>query len=280
VFRPSSSRVPESVHLAAWPQADHGLVDDELGAQMALARRLVELGRAARGDAKVRTRQPLSRALVGSAAWSRLSDDLLREVAEELNVGAVEPLSSAGADLVEHSAKGSFRALGRRFGKQTPQVAAAIAGADAATLAAALGSEGRAVVSVAGEEVEILPEEVVVSERPREGWSVVNEQGETVALDLELTPALVRAGLAREVVRMVQEARKHSGFDVSDRIALVWRAGGETAEALRENAALVAEEVLATEMREGTVDGAGSEASTPSVVRDDELGLAFSVTRV
>jgi isoleucyl-tRNA synthetase len=280
VFRPSSSQVPESVHLATWPGVDHSLVDDGLGTQMALARRLVELGRAARADAKVRTRQPLSRALVGSAAWSRLSDELRREIAEELNVGAVEPLSSAGADLVEHSAKGSFRALGRRFGKQTPQVAAAIAEADAATLAAALGSAGRAVVSVAGEEVELLPEEVVVSERPREGWSVVNEQGETVALDLELTPALVRAGLAREVVRMVQEARKNSGFDVSDRIVLAWRAGGETAEALRENAALVAEEVLATEMREEDLGGDGSEASTPSVVRDDELGLAFSVTRV
>ncbi len=276
VFRPSSSQVPESVHLATWPSVDHSLVDDRLGPQMALARRLVELGRAARADAKVRTRQPLSRALVGSAAWSRLSDELRREVAEELNVGAVEPLSSAGADLVEHSAKGSFRALGRRFGKRTPQVAAAIAEADAAALSAALGADGRAVVSVDGEDVEILPDEVVVSERPREGWSVVNEQGETVALDLELTPALVRAGLAREVVRMVQEARKNSGFDVSDRISLVWRAGGETAEALHENAALVAEEVLATEMREGAVDG----APAPSVVRDDELDLSFSVTRV
>ena len=66
----------------------------------------------------------------------------------------------------------------------------------------------------------MLPDEVILSERPREGWSVVNEQGETVALDLELTPELRRAGLAREVVRMIQEARKTGGFEVSDRIAL------------------------------------------------------------
>ena len=65
---------------------------------------------------------------------------------------------------------------------------------------------------------------MIVSERPREGWSVVNEQGETVALDLELTPELRRAGLAREVVRLVQEARKTGGFEVSDRIALSWAA--------------------------------------------------------
>ena len=76
----------------------------------------------------------------------------------------------------------------------------------------------------------MLADEVIVSERPREGWSVVNEQGETVALDLELTPELVRAGLAREVVRLVQEARKASGFEVSDRIALRWSADGDTAE--------------------------------------------------
>ena len=162
----------------------------------------------------------------------------------------LEPLSSAGADLVDFGAKGNFRALGKRFGKRTPLVAAAIAAADAAALAAALDADGRATVTVDGEDVEVLPDEVIVSERPREGWSVVNEQGETVALDLELTPELVRAGLAREVVRLVQEARKNSGFDVSDRITLLWQADGDMAEALREHAASVADEVLATEMRE------------------------------
>ena len=132
VFRATSTELPESVHLASWPRVDGSLVDDDLRGQMSLARRLVELGRAARADAKVRTRQPLSRALVGSAAWSRLDEELRREVADELNVGLLEPLSAAGADLVDFSAKGNFRALGKRFGKQTPVVAAAIAAADAA----------------------------------------------------------------------------------------------------------------------------------------------------
>ena len=272
LFAATSPELPESVHLAAWPRIDGSLVDDELTAQMALTRRLVELGRAARAEAKVRIRQPLRRALVASSAWSRLSEELRREVAEELNVGVLEPLSSAGADLVDFAAKGNFRALGKRFGKRTPLVANAIAAADAADLAAALDADGRAVVSVEGEDVEVLPDEVIVSERPREGWSVVNEQGDTVALDLELTPELVRAGLAREVVRLVQEARKTSGFDVSDRITLLWQADGQTAEALREHAGLVADEVLATEMRE--------EAPAEPVLRDDDLGFAFSVTRV
>jgi isoleucyl-tRNA synthetase len=235
------------------------------------------LGRAPRAEAKVRTRQPLRRALVGTAAWTGLSEQLRAEVADELNVGAIEPLSSAGADLVDHSAKGNFRALGKRFGKRTPSVAAAIAAADAVVLAEALADDGRAVVQVDGEQVEVLPEEVIVAERPREGWSVVNEQGETVALDLELTPELVRAGLAREVVRLVQEARKSSGFDVSDRIVLVWDADGQVAEALHEHAPLVAEEVLAVEMTQGRP---GESGNGVPVVRDDELGLSFSVSRV
>jgi isoleucyl-tRNA synthetase len=262
------------VHLAAWPEYDESVVDAELSASVALARRLVELGRAARADAKVRTRQPLSRALVASSAHGRLTEELLAEIAEELNVGAVEPLSSAGEGLVDFSAKGNFRALGKRFAKQTPVVAAAIASADAAALAQALEADGRAVVTVAGEDVEVLPDEVIVSERPREGWSVVNEQGETVALDLELTPALVRAGLAREVVRLVQEARKSSGFEVSDRIVLTWTAGGDTAEAMREHQALVADEVLAVEVHEAEQAPAGADA-----VRDEDLDLTFTVAK-
>ncbi len=276
VVRPVDESVQESVHLAAWPSYDESAVDEELSAAVALARRLVELGRAARADAKVRTRQPLRRALVGSTAHGRLSEELRAEVADELNIGALEPLSSAGADLVDHTAKGNFRALGKRFAKRTPLVAGAIAAADAAALSRTLQEDGRAVVCVEGEDVEVLADEVIVSERPREGWSVVNEQGETVALDLELSPDLVRAGLAREVVRLVQEARKSSGFEVSDRIVLTWTATGDTAEALRENGDLVAGEVLAVQMNEGTPDEDGPEGSS---VRDEDLGLAFSVAK-
>ena len=197
-------------------------------AQMTLARRLVELGRAARADAKVKTRQPLRRALVATSAYDRLSRGAARARSPTSSTSArIEPLSAAGADLVDHTAKGNFRALGKRFAKDTPRVAAAIAAADAGALAAALQADGTATVELDGEPVEVLPDEVIVSERPREGWSVVNEQGETVALDLELTPELRRAGLAREVVRMVQEARKTGGFEVSDRITLSWHADGE-----------------------------------------------------
>jgi isoleucyl-tRNA synthetase len=187
-------------------------------------------------------------------------------VAAELNVVDVESFASAG-DLVDHSAKGNFRSLGRRFGKQTPRVAEAIASADAEQLAERLAEHGSAVVDFEGG-VEVTSEDVIISERPREGWSVVNEHGETIALDLHLTPDLVRQGLAREVVRMVQDARKSNGFDVSDRIVLTWAGAGETAQALEEHAELVAREVLS--VRTERVDEAGADWQ-----RDDELGVAF-----
>ena len=273
--RPVTPGAPESVHLSDWPSYDAAAVDEELSAGVGLARRLVELGRAARAEAKVRTRQPLARALVGTTAYESVTEELRREIAEELNIGALEPLSGAGADLVDFSAKGNFRALGKRFAKQTPVVARAIADADASALAAALAADGRATVVVDGAEVEIRSEEVIVAERPREGWSVVNEQGETVALDLHLTPELVSAGLAREVIRLVQEARKTSGFEVSDRITLSWHAEGDTGAALAEHTGLVSAEVLATENTQ--VDDAAD--LTGTVMREEALGLTFTVRR-
>ena len=269
----TDTAAPASVHLASWPEVDAAAVDPKLDEAMRLTRRIVELGRSARAEAKVKTRQPLSRALIPSAAFGLMDAELQAEVMAELNVERVESFASAG-DLVDHSAKGNFRNLGKRFGKQTPLVASAIASADASVLSADLATHGRANVLVTDlGEVEVTPDDVIISERPREGWSVVNEQGETVALDLELTPALLQAGLAREVIRGVQEARKASGFEVSDRILLHWAATDQaTADAVRTHAGLIGEEVLATTVAE-------SEAADDWFA-DDELGLRFAVSRV
>ena len=133
-----------------------------------------------------------------------------REVADELNIGGWSP-SAPRAHLVDHSAKGNFRALGKRFAKDTPPVAQAIADADAAALVGALRERGRRRSWSTAPRWRSARTRCS-SPSPREGWSVVNEQGETVALDLELTPELGRAGLAREAIRLVKEARKTSGL--------------------------------------------------------------------
>ena len=146
-------------------------------------------------------------------------------------------------------------------------VAAAIAAADAAGLAVALKASGTATVRRRRRERRVGESEVLLSERPREGWSVVNEQGETVALDLEVTPELKQAGLAREVVRTLQEARKNAGLEVSDRID-VWRpATGELADALGKHADEIAREVLATELTQS----APSESDDLATGSDEDL---------
>ena len=274
IVRAVTPDAPESVHMASWPQADESAIDDELAEQVALTRRLVELGRAARAESKVRTRQPLARALVGARGWDTLAAELRAQVADELNVAEVASLGETAGDLVDVSAKANFRSLGRRFAKDTPRVAAAVAAADAGTLAAALRIGGTATVEVGGlGEVALRSEDVVLTESPREGWAVARE-GETVALDLHLTPALVRAGLAREVVRLVQEARKAAGYDVSDRIELAWHAGGELAAALRDHTVAVADEVLATAVHDDLDALAGEPDHS-----DDQLGLVFRIRR-
>lgn len=277
VVRPVTADAPESVHMAAWPTADPALVHPELGRQMTLVRRLVELGRATRADSGVKTRQPLGRALIGAAGWEELSGELREQIAEELNVVSVAALSEAGGDLVEYSAKGNFRALGKRFAKRTPVVAAAIAAADAGTLAAALRASGTALVVVEGEEVEVVAEEVIVTETPREGWTVAGQDGATVALDLTITPELRLAGLARDVVRLIQEARKNSGLEVSDRILVWWAANEseETTSALLAHGVQVADEVLATQFTQGS-----PEDEELFEHGDTALGLRFWLRKV
>jgi isoleucyl-tRNA synthetase len=267
---PVDEQAPDSVHLADWPVFDAALVDDDLDAAMALTQRLVELGRAARSEAGVKTRQPLRRALVPARVLARLDPALRAEIAAELNVAEVDSFASAG-DVVDYAVRANFRSLGKRFGARTPEVAQAIAGADAEQLARELGDGGSARLDFDGG-IDLAADDVIVSERPREGWSVVNEHGETIALDLTLSPDLVRAGLAREVVRLVQEARKSAGFAVSYRISLPWAAVGDVAEALREHGDLLARETLAVTVAEAD----GVERAD---VSDAGLGLSISLQK-
>ena len=164
LVRTTDPEAPTSVHLASWPEPVPDLIDVELGERMDLVRRLVELGRAARSSSGVRTRQPLGRALISGAGWATLPDDLREQVAEELNVGSLESLGDDSAGLVDVSVKANFRSLGKRFGKQTPLVAAAIGAADPVALVTTLRS-GSPLVVEAGElgSVSIGDDDVVVT---------------------------------------------------------------------------------------------------------------------
>ncbi|GAA2602632.1 isoleucine--tRNA ligase [Streptomyces tubercidicus] len=271
---PVTPDAPDSVHLSHWPVADRTLIDPALSGRMQLVRRLVELGRATRAESGVKTRQPLSRALVAAHGFADLTEDLRAQIAEELNVSSLASLAEVGGSLVDTTAKANFRALGKRFGKGVQAVAKAVAAADAAALSLAL-REGTASVEVDGETVSLAPDEVIITETPREGWSVASDAGATVALDLEITPELRRAGLARDAIRLIQEARKNSGLDVADRIALRWESTDEEVRtALADHAGLISDEVLATDFAPGEADGAYGPAFT-----DESLALTFRLRK-
>ena len=206
-----------SVHLADWPDHDPGLIDRDLEAQMGLARRLTSLGRAARSEAGVKVRQPLSRALVFLPPNAPpLLDDM---VAEELNVDEIDVADELG-EVLEFELVPNFGTLGPRLRDQVKYLKPALAALDGAGAAAALEAGRSLTVDLPGGPVVLGADDVQLRVRGQQGFAVSREGGEVVALDLVLDDSLRQRGLAREVVRLVQDLRKNSGLDVSDRIVL------------------------------------------------------------
>ncbi len=261
----------ESVHLAAFPIAEKDRIDLNLSTSVALSRRLVELGRAARAESKIKIRQPLARALVSAQGWEKMDEEIRSHISEELNVLSMDELSSAGGDLVDISIKANFRSIGARYGADVQAIASAINSSDAEVLVKTLRANSTSTLNYEkdGSEkiAQITLEDVVITETPKSGWSVASHSGESVALDLALSPALITAGLVREVIRAIQEERKNSGFDISDRISVEWNATSDTALAIDSAITEISQEVLATSFTR-------NESLSPA---DNEIGLALQL---
>ncbi|MEO8291766.1 MAG: isoleucine--tRNA ligase [Actinomycetota bacterium] len=245
---------PDSVHLADYPLADQAAMDTPLDAAMEGARAIVALGRTIRVETRTKVRQPLTEAVVHYPGDHDALRPLLDLVAEELNVRVVAFAESADRFGRWH-ARPNFKVLGPRLGGRVKEVAAALAGDDGA-LAAALAAGDPVTVTTSSGEVGLFPDDVDLTQEVLEGWGVASDAGVTVALDLDVTPALRQEGTAREIIRAVQEARKGAGLDVSDRIVLGVETSGAVAEALRAHAAAITSETLAVELHEE----AGSDA--------------------
>ena len=122
------------MHLADWPVADPAAINAELGAQVALTRRIVELGRATRAESGIKIRQPLGRALIAASGWSTLPEAMREQIADELNVQSLEDIANADGDLVNISVKANFKSLGAKLGGAVQEIAKAIAATDATAL--------------------------------------------------------------------------------------------------------------------------------------------------
>jgi isoleucyl-tRNA synthetase len=259
-----------SVHLTDWPKA--GERDVALEQAMAVVRETVRLGLAARGQSKLKVRQPLRAAVVVAAGEERAAIERLADVVlEELNVKDLRYVSQAD-ELGSYEVKPNYRALGPRFGKQMPQVAAAVAALDPDHVASALRDGGRIGISVDGHDHELDTDDLMLAMQPLDGYQLEREGSHAVALELELDDELRREGLAREIVHAVQAARKGAGLQVEDRIEL--RLGGdeELLAAARAFEDYLARETLAVAV---SYDGAGE----PTVTIEGRP-LAIAVTRV
>ena len=261
----------DSVHLRDFPMADPALADPDLEAAMEAVRLTVELGRAARAQAKAKVRQPLRRAVIVANDAERAAIEARADlVTSELNVKELDFVSEE-ADLVSYAVKPNYRSLGPRFGKRMPQVAAAVEALDPVHVAKVMADGGEVGISIDGDDHTIGAEEVTLALQPLEGYEVEAEAGHAVALQLELDDELRREGLAREIVHAVQNTRKAAGLDISDRIELALDGDDELVAAAREHEPYIATEVLATSV--------SYDATATAPVRVDGRDLHISVTK-
>ena len=231
-----------SVHLTDFPTSDSSLINPLLNSHVAMTRRVVELGRAARAESAIKIRQPLQRALISAQGWAGLPPEMREQISDELNVIELADIADADGNLVDISIKANFKSLGAKYGKSVQDIAKLLSATEPAQLVARL-RKGESVL-IEGFSIEL--EDLVITEVPKSGWMVASNDGESVALDLTLTPELISAGHIREVIRAIQERRKSDGFEISDRIAVEWNAPAEFVSTITQGNEHISREVLAT----------------------------------
>jgi isoleucyl-tRNA synthetase len=270
-----------SVHLCDFPRPEQiAPREPELEQAMELARETVRLGLAARGQSKIKVRQPLGEAVVVADAREREAIERLADVVrEELNVRRVRFVAAA-EELSSYEVKANYRTLGPLFGKQMPLAAEALAALDPARVAAAVRDGATVGITVGGREHALTSEDVLLTMRAPEGYSVEREGAHAVALDLTIDEDLRREGWAREIVHAIQGARRSAGLQVEDRIALELDGDAALLAAAEAHREQIAGETLAVELRLG--DGAapdGDPTDYSEQAEIDALKLWISLRR-
>jgi len=254
----------DSVHLALWPKGNPSLRDEALEASMDVARRLTSLGRAARAEAGVKVRQPLARALVFIAAGDVHPPAGIVE--DELNVDVLE-YGTELADVLSFELVPNFRAVGPRLGEAVKELKPALAALDSVAAANALEAGQTVSVTLSTGVFELGSDDLELRVKSQGGFAVSREGAEVIALDLELNDELRKRGYLRDVVRQVQDLRKNSGLDVSDRIVLNVTGLDDLVDWFD----ILASEVLATSV----VQAAGAGEPTALDIDDERVAFAW-----
>jgi isoleucyl-tRNA synthetase len=241
--------MPEPVHCCDYPEADAACRDEKLERQMSLTMTAVKLGRFLRTQHNLKVRQPLSRAvlLAPDAEGAELLKGTLDIISEELNVKNIEFSADEDA-LVTRSAKANFKVMGKKLGKNMKEAAALVEKLDSATIGKILNGESKVLALADGTEFALTAEDLLVQRSEKAGLVVATESGVTIALDTALTAELEAEGLARELVSKVQNLRKESGFEVTDRIKVAVKADADVIAAAKTHGDYIKNEVLAVEM--------------------------------
>ena len=264
----------ESVHLSDWPQADLSLVDPALLTQMGAVLKVVGLARSARAASGIKTRIPLPRLLVTAPSEAELAGlrHFADEIADELNVKQVEVLG-LGEELLTYRVLPNLPLLGKKYGKRVPAIRAALAELDSQMVARTLKAGRSLSLEVEGERIVLESQEVLLEALSPEGFAAQEEGGYMAALEVRLDEELLLEGLSRDLIRLVQQARKEMGLNVSDRIHLTYQAEGGYAQSLARFGARLQEETLALSLKQGEPTGFMTELS------DEEGSVKFGLSK-
>jgi isoleucyl-tRNA synthetase len=246
----ASTAAPESVHLCDYPLPLESYIDRELSRRMNQLREIASLGLSARASQKLKVRQPLAGVTVilkseHDLQWLIAHDDLLKT---ELNVLDVNYTTDAG-QYVSYQIVPNFKLLGPRVGKLMPQVKQAVGQLDGNAVLTQLQSTGKYILAVADQSLELDDQDLEVRLQANPGWAAAQGPTAVVVLSTDLSPELIRAGLARDVNRLIQDRRKDLGLQRTDRIQ-VWLncESAEIQTALRENLDYLMSETLAVSL--------------------------------
>lgn len=235
----------DSVHLAAWPEADEEFINREVVSDTQLAIQLSSLGRAARSKANIRVRQPLSHVFVVTSgtlqqeAVNRVAD----QVRDELNVKEVSSVSDL-TNFIQYVVKPNLQILGKKYGRRLKEIVEGIESADANKVAESV-LVGR---QIQVGEFTLLPDEILVEVSDKEGFVSSVDAGTTVILETRLSEELISEGLAREVVHRIQTMRREADFDIADRIITYYEGDETLADVIVEHSTYISEETLSSEL--------------------------------
>ncbi len=236
----------ESIHLCDWPQYHGEWVDKELESNMDLVLKVVVEGRAARNAANIKNRQPMATMYV--KAEQALSEDYKAIVMEELNIKSVI-FTQDVESFTAYTFKPQLKTLGKKYGKLVPKIGEALKNADSAAFMSTLKAEGRVVLSIDGETVELEQDDVLISTAQKDGFVTSSSNTVTVVLDTNLTPELIEEGFVREITSKVQTMRKEANFEVMDKIKVYHSGSAKVADILSRND--IKSDVLAKEIVAG-----------------------------